>query len=76
MQAVDNKTRLGQSRVVPGPIKAVLEWDVKATKKFVSFLLNFKVIEQFKKNCKFLEWTCNGIVWLAGKMIKFDPLLA
>lgn len=41
-----------------------MEWDVKATKHFVSFLLNFKPIEKFKKQCKFIEWTCHGLVWL------------
>jgi presqualene diphosphate phosphatase len=36
------------------------------TKKFVSFLLNFVQIRSFKTHCKFLEWSCHGIVWLAG----------
>lgn len=55
---------MGSKRQLPVPVQKVLEWDVKATKDFVAFLLNFKPIEQFKKHCKFLEWSCHGVVWL------------
>uniref|UniRef100_A0A336LDD4 CSON005977 protein n=1 Tax=Culicoides sonorensis TaxID=179676 RepID=A0A336LDD4_CULSO len=61
---VNPKTRMGAKREVPPPLQKLLEWDVKATKQFVSFLLNFKAVEQFKKQCKFLEWSCHGLVWL------------
>lgn len=55
---------MGSTRQLPTSIQKLLEWDVKATKQFVGFLLNFKPIEQFKKQCKFLEWSCHGLVWL------------
>jgi len=64
-EAINPKTRLDEKRNVPQPIQKILEWDVKATKNFVSFMLNFKPVEQFRKQCKFLEWTCHGVVWLA-----------
>lgn len=59
-------TRLDEKRMIPQPIQKLLEWDVKATKRLIAFLLNFKVIEQFKRHCKFLEWSCHGLIWLVG----------
>lgn len=56
---------MGKNREIPPPIQKLLEWDVKATKQLVSFLLNFEPIEQFRRQCKFLEWTCHGVIWLA-----------
>lgn len=52
--------------MVPEPLKNLLKKDVELTKKFVSYLLNFVQIRSFKTHCKFLEWSCHGIVWLAG----------
>lgn len=28
--------------------------------------MNFVQIRSFKTHCKFLEWSCHGVVWLAG----------
>lgn len=44
------------------------------TKKFVSYLLNFDQVRSFKRHCKFLEWSCHGVVWLAG-LIAFTYLM-
>ena len=53
-----------EKRNLPPALHKLLEWDVKATKHFVSFLLNFKPIEKLKKQSKLLECTCHGLVWL------------
>jgi presqualene diphosphate phosphatase len=55
-------------------LKKILKKDVELTKKFVSYLLNFVQIRSFKNHCKFLEWSCHGIVWLAG-LIAFTYLM-
>lgn len=47
-------------------LQEILKRDVALTKKFVSFLLNFVQIRSFKNHCKFLEWSCHGIVWLVA----------
>lgn len=39
---------------------------MELTKKFVAYCLNFVQIRSFQNHCKFLEWSCHGIVWLAG----------
>uniref|UniRef100_T1GI00 Phosphatidic acid phosphatase type 2/haloperoxidase domain-containing protein n=1 Tax=Megaselia scalaris TaxID=36166 RepID=T1GI00_MEGSC len=67
---MDPKTRLDDDdkRVVPPAIKKLLAWDVEMTKKFVSFMLNFVAFRSLKVHCKFLEYSCHGIVWLAGLM--------
>lgn len=44
------------------------------TKKFVSLLLNFDQMRSFKRHCKFLEYSCHGIVWLVG-LIAFIYLM-
>jgi len=64
---INSDTRLeGEKRIVPAFLKNILKRDVELTKKFVSFLMNFVQIRSFKTHCKFLEWSCHGIVWLAG----------
>lgn len=47
-------------------MKKLLKKDVELTKKFVSALLNFDAVRSFKRQCKFLEWSCHGVVWLVG----------
>jgi len=64
MSKINPKTRIEEKRNVPPALQKLLEWDVKATKKLISYLLNFKPVEQFKRQCKFLEWSCHGLVWL------------
>lgn len=54
-EQVDHKTRVEESRNLPAPLKKLLEWDVKVTKKFVSFLLNFVALRSLKTHCRFLE---------------------
>jgi len=61
----DPKTRF-EKRQLPPALQRLLEYDVKATKAFVSFLLNFIAVKSLKSHCKFLEVSCHGIVWLAG----------
>ncbi|CAO1415054.1 unnamed protein product, partial [Diamesa serratosioi] len=62
---IDSDTRLeGDKRIVPQFLQKLLKQDVILTKKFVSFLLNFVQIRSFKTHCKFLEWSCHGVVWL------------
>jgi len=65
---MDPKTRLDdtEKRNIPEPIQKLLAYDVELTKKFVSFSLNFVPIRSLKTHCKFLEYSCHGIVWLAG----------
>lgn len=67
---MDPKTRLedDEKRKIPPAIKKLLAWDVEMTKKFVSFMLNFVAFRSLKVHCKFLEYSCHGIVWLAGWM--------
>ena len=55
------KTRMeGPSREVPEFLQKILAKDVKATKKLVSFMLNFVQAKSFKNHCKFLEWSAHG----------------
>lgn len=54
-EEIDPRTRIEESRILPKPLKKILEWDVKATKQFVSFLLNFVAIKSLKTHCRFLE---------------------
>uniref|UniRef100_U5EUT2 Putative presqualene diphosphate phosphatase n=1 Tax=Corethrella appendiculata TaxID=1370023 RepID=U5EUT2_9DIPT len=63
---IDPKTRFEGDRNIPPALQKLLEWDVKLTKQFVSFLMNFVPIRSLKTHCKFLEYSCHGIVWLAG----------
>lgn len=65
---MDPKTRLveGEKRKIPVPIQKLLAYDVQLTKRFVSFCLNFVAIRSLKTHFKFLEYSCHGIVWLAG----------
>lgn len=65
---MDPKTRLSDDdkRKIPAPVQKLLALDVEMTKKFVSFSLNFVPIRSLKAHCKFLEYSCHGIVWLAG----------
>ncbi|KAG5677486.1 hypothetical protein PVAND_007244 [Polypedilum vanderplanki] len=65
--SINSDTRLeGDKRVVPEPLKNLLKKDVEITKRFVAFCLNFVQIRSFKTHCKFLEWSCHGVVWLTG----------
>lgn len=47
---------------------------MELTKKFVAYCLNFVQIRSFKNHCKFLEWSCHGVVWLAG-LIAFTYIM-
>lgn len=47
-------------------IKTILEYDVRLSKAFVCFLLNFVAFRSLKNHCGFLEISCHGVVWLAG----------
>ena len=64
---MDPKTRLDdEKRSIPPAIKTLLEYDVKITKSFVSFMLNFIAFRSLRTHCKFLEISCHGIAWIAG----------
>ncbi|CAG9812266.1 unnamed protein product [Chironomus riparius] len=72
---INSDTRLeGDKRVVPPFLKNILKKDVELTKKFVAHCLNFVQIRSFKNHCKFLEWSCHGVVWLAG-LIAFTYIM-
>jgi hypothetical protein len=60
--------------VVPDFLKNILKKDVEVTKQFVAFCMNFVQMRSFKNHCKFLEWSCHGIVWLVG-LIAFTYLM-
>ncbi|XP_030384788.1 phospholipid phosphatase 6 [Scaptodrosophila lebanonensis] len=47
-------------------LQYLLEIDKTATKTVVSFLLKFASIKSLRVHCKFLEYSCDGIVWLAS----------
>ncbi|XP_055910591.1 polyisoprenoid diphosphate/phosphate phosphohydrolase PLPP6 [Eupeodes corollae] len=49
-------------------LKKILDYDVKLTKSFVSFLLNFVAFRSVKNHCRLLEISCHGIAWLASWM--------
>jgi len=63
---MDPKTRLDDRRAVPAFLQKALALDVDLTKRFVSFSLNFVPVRSLKTHCKFLEYSCHGVVWLAG----------
>ncbi|XP_037960973.1 phospholipid phosphatase 6 [Teleopsis dalmanni] len=48
-----------------GLLTKILEYDVKCTKNFVAFLLRFPSFKTMKVYSKYLEYSCNGILWLA-----------
>lgn len=67
MASMNPKTRLDdEKRNVPPAIRKLLEYDVKLTKSFVAFLLNLTPMRSFRTHCIFLEYSCHGVVWLAG----------
>lgn len=55
-----------EKRKIPPALEKILAFDVQITKKFVSFSLNFVPIRSLKTHCKFLEYSCHGLVWFAA----------
>ncbi|KAH8408168.1 hypothetical protein KR222_005694, partial [Zaprionus bogoriensis] len=49
----------------PPALRTILEYDVKITDRFVSFLLQFASFKSLRIHCKFLEVSCDGIAWLS-----------
>ena len=57
---------MGPKREVPGPLKAILEWDIAATEKIVKTIdQNYGPISKYEKSMKSLEvrliFSCNNI---------------
>ncbi|XP_068143476.1 polyisoprenoid diphosphate/phosphate phosphohydrolase PLPP6 [Drosophila tropicalis] len=44
----------------------ILELDVRLTTSFVSLLMQWSSFQSLRINCKFLEVSCDGIVWLSS----------
>ncbi|XP_042231854.1 phospholipid phosphatase 6-like [Homarus americanus] len=58
---------MGEKRVVPKPMKQVLEWDVAVSEKLVKYLdQNYGPLSKYKTHFKGLEYSCHGIPWLIG----------
>ncbi|XP_055313374.1 polyisoprenoid diphosphate/phosphate phosphohydrolase PLPP6 [Sitodiplosis mosellana] len=55
-----------EKRDIPPVLEKLLALDVEWTKRFVSFSLNFVPIRSLKTHCKFLEYSCHGLVWLSA----------
>ncbi|XP_071515852.1 polyisoprenoid diphosphate/phosphate phosphohydrolase PLPP6 [Panulirus ornatus] len=56
-----------EKRVVPKPLKEILQWDVSLTEKFVKFVdQKYGPLAKFKGRLKGLEYSCHGIPWLVG----------
>lgn len=47
-------------------LRTTLQYDLKITKSFVSFLLNFVLFRSLKNHSKFLEISCHGILWIVS----------
>lgn len=57
--------KMGEKRVVPGPLKKTLEWDVKMTDKAVKmFDQKYGPLSKYNSIFKGLEISCHGIPWL------------
>lgn len=61
--------------MVPDFLKRILKKDVEVTKKFVAFCMNFVQVRSFQTQCKVLEWSCHGIIWIVG-LIAFTYMFA
>uniref|UniRef100_A0A1L8DYI4 Putative presqualene diphosphate phosphatase n=1 Tax=Nyssomyia neivai TaxID=330878 RepID=A0A1L8DYI4_9DIPT len=54
-------TRLEDKRKLPPALEKILALDVKLTKQFVSFMLNFVPMRSLRNHCRLLEVSCHGI---------------
>ncbi|KAG0725502.1 Phospholipid phosphatase 6 [Chionoecetes opilio] len=58
---------MGEKRVVPRPLRRLLDWDTVMTDKFVKYVdRNYGPISKYKTTMKALEYSCHGIPWLLG----------
>lgn len=58
---------MGEKRVVPQPLKKLLDWDAVMTDKFVKFVdKKHGPLSKYKGTLKGLEYSCHGIPWLIG----------
>lgn len=58
---------MGEKRVLPPPLKKLLDWDVIMTDKLVKYVdKNYGPLSKHKSTMKGLEYSCHGIPWLVG----------